>query len=64
MTKQTLTDILIQNGGIALPVAERVIAYYLKLKVLKLTAHGGYQIAHGGFFDRDVILRAVLKISN
>lgn len=60
MTKQTILETLMANGGIALPVAERVFSHYRKLRVIKFSAHDGYQIAHGGFFDRDVILRAVL----
>src|SRR5260221_12453830 len=61
MTYQTVLEVLITNGQISESVADKVFTAYRKLKVLKYNAHDAYQIVHGGFFDRDTILRTVAR---
>jgi hypothetical protein len=61
MTYSALLEILMLNGKISEPEAEQVISAYRKLKVLKRNAHDGYQIVHGGFFDRETIQRALSR---
>lgn len=40
--------------------AEKILAKYIKLKVIKLDAVGGkYSVKHGAFLDKDVLDRAL-----
>ena len=57
MTYQTLLETLMTNGQITENAAKQVITAYRKAKVLKFNTHDGYQIVHGGFFDRNTIRR-------
>ena len=55
-------ETLMAHGGISKPEAERVYQTYSKLKVLKRdVASGVISVKHGGFLDRDTILRALEK---
>lgn len=46
--------------GITETQAKKVLAVYLKVKVIKLDAvNGVYKIKHGAFYEADVIMRAV-----
>ena len=55
-------ETLMAHGGISKPEAERVYQTYRKLKVLKRdVASGVISVKHGGFLDRDTILRALEK---
>jgi hypothetical protein len=59
MTRQTVLETLISQGEITPTEAEQVFSTYRKIKALKYNAHDGYQLAHGGFFDRATIHRAL-----
>ena len=51
---------LMMFGGITSDQAEHVLRLYIALKMVKLDAVGGrYTVKHGGYFDKDVIGRAV-----
>jgi DNA repair protein RadC len=53
-------EILMTAGGISKADAEKVFQTYKKLKVVKMDAvNGTVRVTHGGFLDRDVILRAL-----
>ena len=62
MNKDTLINALM-DAGINEQQADQVIKVYKRLKLLKFNAHDGYQIVHGGLFDKQVILNAV-KMAN
>ena len=51
---------LIALGDITKEEAVKVMAYYVKHKLVKLhVGIGAYTVKHGAFLDRDVIQRAV-----
>lgn len=62
MNKNILMKALM-DAGINEQQADQVIKVYKRLKLLKFNAHDGYQITHGGLFDKQVILNAV-KMAN
>ena len=51
---QAISDI----AGISTERAERVLKVFVKVRAVTFNAHDGYQIKHGAFMDRAVILRA------
>ena len=57
MNLKTLVLALMESG-INEQQADQVIKLYKRLKLLKFNAHDGYQIVHGGLFDKDLILHA------
>lgn len=58
MNKPTLINALM-DAGINEQQADQVIKVYKRFKLLKFNAHDGYQVVHGGLFDKQVILNAV-----
>jgi hypothetical protein len=53
---------LMERGSITRPEAERVLALYRKMKLVRRDAVSGViNVKHGGFLDRDVIQRALHK---
>ena len=62
MNKNILMKALM-DAGINEQQADQVVKVYKHLKLLKFNAHDGYQIVHGGLFDKQVILNAV-KMAN
>jgi hypothetical protein len=59
MTRQAVLNTLIAQGELTPTEAEHVFSTYRKIKALKYNAHDGYQLTHGGFFDRATIHRAL-----
>jgi hypothetical protein len=59
MTRQTVLDTLMAQAELTPAEAEHVFSTYRKIKALKYNAHDGYQLIHGGFFDRATIHRAL-----
>lgn len=57
MHRQTLIDTLMAQGDLTESQALEVIEVYKRVRALKLGADG-WQVAHGEFFDREVIRRA------
>jgi hypothetical protein len=62
MNLKTLVSALMESG-INEQQADQVIKLYKRLKLLKFNAHDGYQIVHGGLFEKQIILNAV-KMAN
>lgn len=58
-TKQAMIEAIAKQGRIDQERASKVLDIYKKLKAITFGAHDGYQITHGAFLDRDVILRAL-----
>ena len=63
MTKQTAVETIATNGGIAPQDAERVFDYYAKVRILTFNAHDGYQLRHGVFFERNIIVGALTTLN-
>lgn len=60
--EQNFIATLMDRGGITRAEAVKVLALYRKMKLVTRDAIGGViNVKHGGFLDRDVILRALHK---
>jgi hypothetical protein len=58
--EEDFIEVLMKQGGISKPEAEKVYEYYRKNKLIKRDAIlGRISVKHGQFLDRDVILRAL-----
>ena len=60
MTHKTEMIDAINRAGSEFP--ELVFEYYLAEKIIKVSAHDGFSLAHGVFLDADVIARADNKV--
>lgn len=58
--KQALIEAIQRQANITNEQAEVVFAVYKKAKALKVSVRG-VELAHGGFMDRAVILRALAQ---
>lgn len=58
-TKQHMIDAIASQGAITADAAAKVLAVFIRVKAVKVTAHEGFTVTHGGFMDRTVILRAL-----
>ena len=60
--EENFVAILMQQGSLTKPQAEKVFQIYKKLRVIKLDAvNGRYNVKHGGFLDGEIIHRALSK---
>lgn len=58
--EKAFIEVLVALGGITDEQAQKVLAYYVKHKLVKLSIGvGAYNVKHSAFLDRDVIQRAV-----
>ena len=62
MTRDTFINTCIRFSNCSNDDAEKVLGYYRKHKIVTFNAHDGYKIIHGGYFDKDVILRVIEQI--
>ena len=58
--KQALIEAFQRQANITNAQAEAVFAVYTKVKALKFNVRG-IELAHGGFMDKEVILRALAQ---
>ena len=58
-TKQQMIEAIATQGAITAEASAKVLAVFIKVKAVKVTAHEGFAVTHGGFMDRAVILRAL-----
>lgn len=58
----SLIEFIATQGDISKAQAEKVVTFYRKNRIVKHNAHDGYQVKHGAFYDRDVILKALAQI--
>ena len=59
--KQSIIEAL-NNRGI--PNAEKIVDYYIAEGIAKYDSVGQFQVRHGVFLDRDVLMRASKEVSN
>ena len=58
---ESIIESMREIAGINTEQAYQVLAIYKEAKAYKVTAHDGIRFAHGGFMDREVILRALAQ---
>ena len=58
--KQALIEAFQRQANITSAQAETVFAVYKKVKALKFSVRG-IELTHGGFMDKEVILRALAQ---
>ena len=60
-SRQSFIEAIEQISGIA--NASDVLDYYIKERIVSVNKHiGQYNVTHGAFLDKDVLLRASKKI--
>lgn len=60
--EENFIDNIARAGGISKVAAAKVLAVYRRHRVVKMNAVSGeITVKHGGFMDRDVILRALAE---
>lgn len=60
--ENSFIESLMRTANITEPQAEKVLAFYRKIKVVKMDIVGGtITVKHGAFWDRDVIHRALAQ---
>lgn len=56
--RASMVQAIADLGQLSSQDAERVLAYYQKIRVVKFSVHDGYAVTWGGFLDKDVLQRA------
>ena len=59
-TRQAITAAIQRQASLTAEQAEAVFAEYKRAKVLRISVRG-LELTHGGFLDKDVILRALAQ---
>lgn len=62
MHRNDMLDAIAKTGKTTQQQAEKILAYYMKIKAVTVTPHEGFQVKHGAFFDRVVIERALAEV--
>lgn len=57
--KQSIIEAIAQLGDITVEEAGRVLAVFVKVRAVTVSARDGFQVTWGGYMDRDVIRRAL-----